>query len=251
MKKLIAVLLACGMLIGLVGCKGTGKSGTLTVAVFPDCAPYIQANGDGTYSGIEIELIRVICDELCVLPDIQAVAPDAILSGVEHGKYGLGAGMLSSQAETGATVVYTNPYASVPLRLLAPSDTTMTDVNYLARNTIAVCRGSFAENHCVRNGIPVAVYDTHAAALEAVLSGRADGLITDEIIAEALLQTHSDRSLILIPGTVATATYAFALAEEDRETLDRINLALGKLLTDGTMHAIYREYGVAYTSPNG
>ena len=261
MKKLLALWLAVILLLGLPGCgdttnttlKDLQKTGKLTVALSPDCSPYITQNDDGSFSGIEIDLLSVICDELGVLLDVQAVKPGEVLPGIESGKYHLGAGTLSNQSESGSTVLYTNAYAKAPQRLLVKPGTAVPDVQYLAQKVIAVRAGTYAHSYCLSNIISVAVYDTYAEAVDAVLEGTADGLLADEYIARELMTEHNadTTTLALVYDPVATATYAFAMAVGSQVVIDRINLALGDLLMDGTMHAIYDTYGLTYTSPNG
>ncbi|MBQ8683675.1 MAG: amino acid ABC transporter substrate-binding protein [Clostridia bacterium] len=261
MKRVLVCRLVVLLLLSLCGCQKTvgtslkdlQRAGKLTVAVSPDCSPYITLGEDGRYTGIEVDLLSMVCDELGVLLDIQAVEAHKVLPGVEAGKYDLGAGTVSDMATTGSVVAYSNAYAKAPQRLLIKPGTSIPDVHQLAQKVIAVRHGTYATSYCISNGIPMATYGTYEEAVEAVLDGTADGLLVDEYIARELMKTYTAETptLALAYDPVDTCTYAFAAATGSGELLARINQIISELLAEGTLHWLYEQYGLTYTSPLG
>ena len=110
MKKIIALVMAALMLCAcFTACGGdtaedTAKAATLesvkaagklTIATSPDFPPFEELNADGTVTGIEIDILNLICEKLGVKLDIVQMDFDSVLPGVQAAKYDVGVSGIS------------------------------------------------------------------------------------------------------------------------------------------------------------
>ena len=97
MKKIIALILVAVMLtLTFTSCGAKGKTlaqvkeaGELVVATSPDFPPFESLEGDEVV-GIEVEILKLICEELGVELKIEQMDFDSVLIGVQAAKYDCG-----------------------------------------------------------------------------------------------------------------------------------------------------------------
>ena len=82
--------------------------GTLDVAIDPTFPPYCFSGEDGAYLGMEIDIIRAVCDRLGVELNLVRADAENILYLVESGKVSLAIGRIVATEE--AAVIYTDTY---------------------------------------------------------------------------------------------------------------------------------------------
>ena len=99
-KKVLAVLTAAAMMIGLTACGGSGNSGlTVTVATSPDFAPYefyaIGADGTPELAGFDMALAQYIADDMGLELEVVTMDFDGVLSEVQTKSVDIGMAGLS------------------------------------------------------------------------------------------------------------------------------------------------------------
>ena len=120
MKKLTSIILAVVMLFAafaLTSCGTQGKTldqvkeaGQLVIATSADFPPFEDLQGDGSFVGIEMDLAKLIADELGVELVIENMAFDSILTGVQAGKFDAGVAGISITEERQKNTLFTDPY---------------------------------------------------------------------------------------------------------------------------------------------
>ena len=104
MKKTLSIVLALMLVLAcFAACGKTDKpdadvdnslqnvldAGKLVIATSPDFPPFENLNDDGSVTGIEIDILSRICTKLGVDLQIDQYDFDAILTGLDAGKYDL------------------------------------------------------------------------------------------------------------------------------------------------------------------
>ena len=84
----------------------------LLLAVPSSFPPYVYQDGDGNYTGIDIDVARAVCDMLGVGVTVVPEDQGEILSSVETGKVDFAVGGFYQNDTDAASVDFTNPYAS-------------------------------------------------------------------------------------------------------------------------------------------
>jgi polar amino acid transport system substrate-binding protein len=215
------------------------RSGELVLVGSPDTPPLLSLDGQGKPQGYGVEVARRIAAELAVavgrpvtLRFEPLTDPGALGQRLAEGKADLACGIPFSW-DREMTVDYSLPIGLSGLRLLAPAGRFDGSPAGLARHRIAVVKDSLAESE-LRGMQPAAVVvavPTLAAALEALRSGQAEGVIGDTLLLAQRARSGGVRGLALTPA-LPYERYAVAcvLPENDSGFRNLANLAIARLL---------------------
>ena len=260
MKKLFAIVLTALMLLScLTACGASGKTledvkkaGKLTIATSPDFPPFESLGENGEVFGIEIDILNLICAELGVELEINQMDFDSVLPGIESGKYDLGASGISVTPEREENTLFTVPYCMAAQAIVVMKDSPITCKADLEGKTISVQTGTTAEEFCMGAGYTVNAYAANADAQEALLSGKVDAWVIDDLTAAEMVKLYNEEhgeTLVVLSEAMTTEPYAFALKLGSDDLVAPINEILEKLLADGTIAAIFEKYEAPYTAP--
>ena len=259
MKKMIAIVLCLVLMLSLTACgtKGTPlkkleKAGKLVIATSPDFPPFESLTGDGKVEGIEIEILEKICQELGVTLDIQQMDFDSVLPGVQAGKYDMGVSGISVTEKRQKNVLFTNPYCLAAQAIVVKEGSPITGKADLQGKTVSVQTGTTAESFCMENGYNVNAYAANNDAQSALLQGKVDAWVIDDLTAADMVKTYNaenDKKLVVLEEPMTTEPYALAMAFGSEDTVKKVNEILDKLLSDGTVAGIFQKYEAPFTSP--
>ena len=261
MKKVIAMLLvlvlaaaaltACGSTKGSPLAK-IQKAGKLTIATSPDFPPFESLNGDGKVEGIEIELLEMICQELGVALDIQQMDFDSVLPGVQAGKFDMGVSGISVTEKRQKNVLFTDSYCLAAQAIVVVEGSPITCKADLEGKSVSVQTGTTAESFCNENGYKVSSFQANNDAESAVVQGKVDAWVIDDLTAADMVKAYNaenDVKLVVLDEPMTTEPYALAMAFGSEDTVKKVNEILDKLLSDGTVAAIFEKYEAPFTSP--
>ena len=261
MKKLfcvaISVLLLMTVLTACGSSKGASldkiqKTGKLTIASSPDFPPFESLDGDGKVTGIEIDLLEKICQELGVTLDIQQMDFDAVLPGVQAGKFDMGVSGISVTEKRQKNVLFTDPYCLAAQAIVVVEGSSITSKADLEGKAVSVQTGTTAESFCNENGYKVSSFQANNDAQSALVQGKVDAWVIDDLTAADMVKAYNaenDTKLVVLSEPMTTEPYALAMAFGSEDTVKKVNEILGKLLSDGTIAAIFEEYEAPFTAP--
>ena len=260
MKKLIAIILTTLMLLSCLTACSSGKTladveeaGKLTIATSPDFPPFEYLAEDGSVVGIEIDILNLVCAELGVELDIQQMDFDSVLPGVQTGKYDLGASGISVTPEREENTLFTVPYCLAAQAIVVLKDSAITCKADLEGKTVAVQTGTTAEEFCMGAGYTVNAYTANTDAQQALLSGKVDAWVIDDLTAADMVKLYNaenGETLVVLPEAMTTEPYAFAFMKGSDDLANPINEIINKMLADGTIADIFAKYEAPYTAPN-
>ena len=261
MKKIICVIMAAAMMmLCLAGCGASGKTledvqkaGKLTVATSPDFPPFESLGENGEVVGIEIDILNLICAELGVELDIQQVDFDSVLPGVQAGKYEMGVSGISVTPEREENTLFTAPYCLAAQAIVVLKDSAITCKADLEGKTVSVQTGTTAEEFCMGAGYTVNAYTANADAQEALISGKVDAWVIDDLTAAEMVKLYNEENgetMVVLSEAMTTEPYAFAFKLGDDELVNAINEIINKLVADGTVAEIFAKFEAPYTAPN-
>ena len=261
MKKMIAMLLAVLLVAAaLTACGSTKgsplekiqKAGKLTIATSPDFPPFESLNGDGKVEGIEIELLEMICKELGVELDIQQMDFDSVLPGVQAGKFDMGVSGISVTEKRQKNVLFTDPYCLAAQAIVVVEGSPITCKADLEGKAVSVQTGTTAESFCNENGYKVSSFQANNDAQSAVVQGKVDAWVIDDLTAADMVKTYNaenDKKLVVLEEPMTTEPYAFAFAFGSEDLVKEINGILAELVADGTVASIFEAHDAPYTAP--
>ena len=260
MKKMICVLMAAAMMLALLaGCGASGKTladvqkaGKLTIATSPDFPPFESLGENGEVFGIEIDILNLICAELGVELEINQMDFESVLPGVQAGKYDVGVSGISVTPDRQENTLFTVPYCMAAQAIVVLKDSAITCKADLEGKTIAVQTATTAEEFCMGAGYTVNAYTANADAQEALLSGKVDAWVIDDLTAAEMVKLYNEEhgeTLMVLSEAMTSEPYAFAFMKGSDDLVNAINEIINKLIADGTIAEIFAKHEAPYFAP--
>ena len=259
-KKIVALVIAAIMLLCLTACGGGGttladvqKAGKLVIATSPDFPPFEQLEGNGSVTGIEIDIMNLVCAELGVALEIEQMDFDSVLPGVQAGKFDVGVSGISVTPAREKNTLFTDAYCLAAQAIVVTQGSSITCKADLEGKAVSVQTGTTAESFCIENGYDAKSYTANTDAQSALVTGKVDAWVIDDLTAAEMVKIynneHADAPLVILDEAMTTEPYAFAFAFGSEDLVDAINTVLNKLVADGTIAKIFADYDAPYTAP--
>lgn len=253
MKKFLAVLLAALMIcISFVACSSEEKSDdtntdtdtqeTLTMATNAEFPPYEYKEGDKVV-GIDAEVAQAIADKLGMKLEIVDTKFDAIIPGVQSGKYDMGMAGMTVTPEREQSVAFSDSYATGIQSIIVKQGSAIKSVDDLSEKTkIGVQLGTTGDIYAKDDFGDEAVqeYDKGADAVQALIAGKIDCVIIDNEPAKSFVAANE--GLEILKTSYAEEDYAICFKKDNTELQTKVNDALKELIADGTLQKIVNKY---------
>ena len=259
MKKLLAITLSVLMLLSCLTACSSGKTladiekaGKLTIATSPDFPPFEYLAEDGSVVGIEIDILNTVCAELGVELEIQQMDFDSVLPGVQTGKFTVGVSGISVTPAREKNTLFTAPYCLAAQAIVVLKDSPITCKADLEGKSVAVQTGTTAEEFCMGAGYTVNAYTANADAQEALISGKVNAWVIDDLTAAEMVKLYNEENgetLVVLSEAMTSEPYAFALKLGNDELAASINTVLEKLLAEGKIAEIFAKHEAPYFAP--
>ena len=262
-KKIAAIVLSVFLLAScLTACGGSGaatldsvkKAGKLTIATSPDFPPFEELQADGSVTGIEIDILNLICEELGVELEIKQMNFDSVLPGIQAGKYDVGVSGISVTPKREKNVKFTVPYCLAAQAIVVLEGSEVTCKADLTGKKISVQSGTTAESFCMENNYDISAFAANTDAEMALTTGKVAAWVIDDLTAAEMVAAYNSENpgvkLVILDEAMTTEPYAFAFNLESGDLVDEINTILQKLVDDGTIAQIFEKYNAPYPSPN-
>ena len=150
-----------------------------------DYPPFNYAGPDGNPAGFNVDLARMICEEIKVQCTIQMRRFDTLLAAVSDNRGDAVIASIAATPETRRRVDFSDPYYRTPARFVARRDTPIGDVRpeKLEGKKVAVVAGTAHEAYLrtLFTEVELRPYPTAEAAREALKKGEVDLLFGDGI----------------------------------------------------------------------
>lgn len=253
MKKFLAVFLAALMIcISFVACSSEKKSDdtntdtdtqeTLTMATNAEFPPYEYKEGDNVV-GIDAEVAQAIADKLGMKLEIVDTKFDAIIPGVQSGKYDMGMAGMTVTPEREQSVSFSDSYATGIQSIIVKQGSDIKSVDDLSEKTkIGVQLGTTGDIYAKDDFGDEAVqeYDKGADAVQALIAGKIDCVIIDNEPAKSFIAANE--GLEILKTSYAEEDYAICFKKDNTELQTKVNDALKELIADGTVQKIVDKY---------
>jgi polar amino acid transport system substrate-binding protein len=259
MKKTIAIMLILSLCLPFaVLAQGQKESDTKESYVFAaNCAwpplEFVDENGD--IVGFEIDLVDEIANVSGTEISIMNVAWDGIFAGLSNGAYDAVASGVSVTEERKASMEFSTPIMTITQAIIAPVSTTdLHDVTSLDGKTIGVQLGTtghlYLDDYLEDNpgtDYEIKAYDEIGFAVEDLLNGNLDCVVTDSVIAsDYVLSNQNYAGKLHVTGTASDIGEPIAIAIKKGNTalLELVNGALATLEENGTMQQLREKWNI-------
>ena len=254
MKKIIALALAILTLVTcFTACGAKSNTNKLIVATSPDFPPFEYYDDNNNIVGIEVEILKLVCQEMGYEFELKAMNFDAVLTGVASKKYTVGASGISVTPDREENMLFTTPYCLAAQAIVVKEGSAITSKADLAGKKVSVQLGTTAQEYCSSNNYQVSSFEANADAQTALTTNKVDAWVIDDLTAAEMVAEYNaqnpETKLVVLDEAMTTEPYAFALAFGNEETVAKMDTALKKLISEGKIKAIFDQFKAPYTEP--
>ncbi|MDD7413660.1 MAG: transporter substrate-binding domain-containing protein [bacterium] len=257
MKKIAAlcltlVLSLCSLTAFAATLEDVQKAGKLVIATSPDFPPFESLGDDGEVVGIEVDILKKICEELGVEMVIEQMDFESVLPGVQAGKYDVGMSGISITEKRQKNALFTDPYCLAAQAIVVVEGSSIAGKADLEGKKISVQTGTTAESFCMENGYDVSSFAANNDAETALVKGKVDAWVIDDLTAADMVAAYNaenETKLVILSEAMTTEPYAFAFKQGSDDLVAKINEILSALVADGTVAELFTQYEAPYTSP--
>ena len=247
-KKLLSLVLVAAMALSVVACGGKKEAAeapaaekeVLVMATNAEFPPYEFYEGQEIV-GIDAEIAAAIAEKLGCELKIEDMAFDSIIAAVSSGKADFGLAGMTVTEDRLASVNFSDTYATATQVVIVTEDSEITGVADLDGKTIGVQLGTTGDIYAGDIAdATIERYNKGFEAVQALTQGKIDAVIIDNEPAKVFVAENEGTKIL--EEDFAVEEYAMAIAKENTELLEKVNVALAELTEDGTLKAIVDKY---------
>lgn len=255
-KKVLAVLTAAAMVMGLTAC-GSGSSsgmtvtdGVLTVATSPDFAPYefyaIGEDGTPELAGFDMALAQYIADDMGLKLEVVTMDFDGVLSEVQTKSVDIGMAGLSPDPAREDAMDFSDIYYYGGQSLVTVKANADTLNSFEACNkpdvSVGAQIGSIQMDLAEANSpdADIVALPKVTDIISELLGGKLDAAYIETAVAESYQKNYPDLEIVLdVPYDVEGS--AIGVSKGNTELLEAVNAAIAKAQEDGSMDKFVAE----------
>ena len=253
MKKLFALLAALVLLAVSVSAFAEGEKdllariqerGKLIIATEGNWSPWTYHDETDALTGFDIEIGALIAKGLGVEPEYMETAWDAILAGVDSGRFDIACNGVDYTEERAQKYDFSDPYVYTEIVLVVrgDNDSIQSFEDLKGKKTSNSPNSTYAER-AEKLGASVTYVDTLGETLEMVLQGRVDATINAKGSVEDYLSEHPDANIkIVVTAPGDPVCYPVRKGADSASLLAAINEILAQAREDGTLAALSQKY---------
>lgn len=220
----------------------TGENGTLKVAVGSDNKPFIYRM-DGEFTGYEIELLAMFCREYGYNLDLKEVNFNGTLTGVNTGKFDIGAFALNITGERSEEVLFSEPTVAGDLVIITNAPKNAKTLENIKKGTVGIVTGSIY-NEIVPELFPditIKNFSSPADIILAMEQGKIDAYIEDDIFYYGI--TWDKDNITCIEADINTFELAVAISKKcDEKIKNNLNEFIINGKEDGTLDKLREKW---------
>jgi polar amino acid transport system substrate-binding protein len=228
------------------------NAGVIKIGTDPTYAPseFLAADGK-TVQGFDVDLFNQVAAKFGVKTEWQPSKFGSIITGVNGKKYDMGISSFTINPERMKQVDMVKYFNAGTQWATQKGNPKGVDPDNACGKNIAVQTGTVQETDdlaarqkkCGSNKINVLSYDSQAQATSAVVTGKADAMLSDSpVVAYAVLQTGG--KLEALGDIYDAAPYGYVLPKGETEFGQAIVEALKQLEQEGAYKAALEKWGV-------
>ena len=247
MKKTISVLLACLLLVALLGVSGCEKkSDKLIVAMELAYPPFETKDANGNPSGISVDLAYAIGEYIGREVEIVNIAWDGLIPSLKTNKADLIISSMTITEKRQEEINFSIPYANSLLAILTNKNSGIESIDDLNQpgKKVAVKTGStgflYAQEH-LTNAEIIALSDESACVTE-VAQGKADGFIYDQLTIYRNNQNNLDTTEAVFIPFQDVEYWGIAVGKDDETLLKQVNEFIARFRADGGFEKLTEKY---------
>ncbi|MDR5683616.1 MAG: basic amino acid ABC transporter substrate-binding protein [Armatimonadota bacterium] len=224
---------------------------TIRVATDATYPPFEMLDAEKNLIGFDIDLINEICNLVNCRPQIQSVAWEGVLAGVEKGDFDVAISGITITEQRAEKVDFTEPYTEIGQVVMVREDETrIGGADDLSDKVVAVQIGTTNDQLATemqKEGKirDVRRYRTFDLAVQALMNRDVDAVIIDSVAGQGYMGTNPGR-LKTVGEMMTSEQLGIVVRKGNPELVDAFNAALRTLRENGRLDELKRKWFVEW-----
>ena len=242
LKKLLVVLSVVGMFVGCGGDKEKAPENKVYVVGTNAEYPPFEFIENGEVAGLDADIIKEAAKRMGIEYKWLNTNFDGLIPALQTKKVDLVIAGMSITPEREKAVNFSVPYLSSKVAIVTSKVNPIKDMNDLSGKKYGVELGTTKEASARKiTGAEVIPFSSNTGALVALKSGKVNGMVLDESVAQKFIDKNPE--LVMI-GTLEGEPKAVAFNKDDTELAEKFSKVIEEMLNDGTIENLRKQYGV-------
>lgn len=174
------------------------ESGKIKIATPENFSPFGSLGADGEYEGYDIDVAKMIADDLGVELELVPVTSKQRIPFLETDRVDLVIATLGANPERAKSIWFSHAYAPFFSGAFAKPDVAVSEIADFAGKKIAVTGGTLEDlaiTDDAPDGAEIIRFGDNAATIAAYVSGQADVIVTGNMVALGIATDNPDFNL--------------------------------------------------------
>jgi polar amino acid transport system substrate-binding protein len=220
------------------------KRGTVRIGVNSGTPPFSVVDAKGTPVGYDVDVANLIGKYLGVKVEITPYTTPARIPALEAGKADLIIATLSPTPERARAVMFTMPYSTFQLVVIAPKKSAIKSVGDLGGKKVGVSRGTPQEVALTRTAPKNTVYarfDDDSTTMQSLVSHQVDAIAIPETVFKEVVKAQPQTDLE-VKFTFYNQFMSMAVRQDAFELRQWLNTTLSYIKQNGELDDISKKW---------
>jgi polar amino acid transport system substrate-binding protein len=228
------------------------ENGTIRVSTDPAYPPQSSLNETtGEYEGFDIDVATAIAEKLGVDIEWQEPSWDVLIAGNWNDRWDMSVGSMTPTTERAQVLDFSPAYYFTPASVAVSATSDITEPSELSGKTIGVCSGctydqylqgsleipDYTFDYGVITDPVIKGYDTDSTAIQDVVSGRNDGVMSATPTLQSAIDKGKPIKIVGEPLFYEPLSVAFDKSSEldDATLVDAVSNIIEEMHADGSL----------------
>jgi polar amino acid transport system substrate-binding protein len=220
------------------------KRGKVRIGVNSGAPPFSVVDAKGNPVGYDVDVAHVIAKYLGVPVEITPYTTPARIPALEAGKVDLVIATLSPTPERARAVMFTMPYSTFQLVVIAPKKSAIKSLADLSGKKVGVSRGTPQEVALTRSAPKDTVYarfDDDSTTMQSLVSHQVDAIAIPETVFKEVLKAQPQTDLE-VKFTFFNQFMSIAVRQDAFELRQWLNTTLSYIKQNGELDDISKKW---------
>lgn len=209
------------------------QPGKLLIATEGTYPPFSMRSPDGQLDGLEIRVGKEIAKRLNLEYTPVIIKWEALLVGLAADQYDFASDAMDITAERQKQVTFADGWLESGGRVVTQKDSAVKSAADLKGKTVGVLVASTWAKLAEEHGATVKSYKAESDAMQDLVNGQVDAVITDSIAAAYAIE-QSKLPLTMTPDYLSHVQKGFPFKKGKPNLVKAVNKALADMIADGT-----------------
>ncbi len=207
-----------------------GKLSAATEGTYP---PFSMRAPDGTLDGLEIRVMREVATRIGLEYEPVLVKWESVLIGLEADQYDIISVAMDITEERQMQVTFADGWLESGGRVIVKEGSDITSPSQISGRSVGGLVASNWTKIAEELGAEVKPYKAESDAIQDLVNGNVDAIITDAVAAGYAINT-TNLPLMMLEEPVSSIQKGFAIKKGKPNLTAAVNKALAEMIADGT-----------------